>query len=817
MCRCDVKCSICSGKHHKCIHGIRMFESVPRPTNRQSVNNAMSVTTRVQFQLLPVLVRGANGRSEYTVALLDSASRVSLIHPKLKTKLDLRGCRKKLMLTTLAGTGISYDSEAVGCFVRDKLNPDGKELDLKSVFVCDNRIPHPERRQTDFETFHHLRGIPLPDIKENEVMLLIGADHPFAHFQLERRVGGDNEPIAIRTPLGWTLLGANKRAGEVDLIQANCHLLHDDYNILQEQVKQFWSTDAIGMVYNMKRAESAEDRVAADMIRAKTSIVDGHYQVGFLWRHDASIMPENSLIARTRFKNLKYRLLKNDCLRDMYCTSMRKNIERGWVRKLTDKERDTLGPRTWYLPHHGVQNPNKPGKIRIVFDAAATYCGISLNNQIYSGPDLINNLIGVLLRFRERPVALNADIEAMYHMVRLPQSDTDSVRFFWQEDLRSTSPPDVYQFLVRIFGAVDSPYVANYCLEQTALDNTSQFSTEAVETVLRDFYVDDLLSSKWNDDSAFSVAQEVSNMLASRGFRLTKWLSNSKTLLSKFNTEDRLNPDVDLDFDCLPVSKALGLHWNTNDDDFFFIYNSLAKPVTKREALSATASVFDPLGILTPIILTAKLLIRECWRDDLKWDENFDDRRKNTWGDWTESLKQLTNFRVPRQYLGVSKTDATYELHLFCDASEQAYGTVAYLRAKKGQCVNCSFLMAKSRVSPMKHMSVPRLELQSALLSARLLKFLRKSLTLPITCEMLWSDSTCVLRYLRNTKTRFKTFVANRLREILDYTEPAQWRYVNTQNNPADCCTRVMPMNKFIESDNVWISGPKFLLLPESS
>ncbi|XP_077970324.1 uncharacterized protein LOC144425044 [Styela clava] len=190
MCRCDVKCSICSGKHHKCIHGIRMFESVPRPTNRQGVNNAMSVTTRVQFQLLSVLVRGANGRSEYTVALLDSASQVSLIHPKLETKLDLRGCRRKLMLTTLAGTGISYDSEAVGCFVRDKLNPDGKELALKSVFVCDNRIPHPERRQTDFETFHHLRGIPLPDIKEKEVMLLIGADHPFAHFQLERRVGG---------------------------------------------------------------------------------------------------------------------------------------------------------------------------------------------------------------------------------------------------------------------------------------------------------------------------------------------------------------------------------------------------------------------------------------------------------------------------------------------------------------------------------------------------------------------------------------------------------------------------------------------------
>nr|XP_039258379.1 uncharacterized protein LOC120334921 isoform X2 [Styela clava] len=387
------------------------------------------------------------------------------------------------------------------------------------------------------------------------------------------------------------------------------------------------------MSYNTKRAESVEDRVAANVNRAKTSIVDGHYKVGFLWRRDTSIMSENSLIARTRCRNPKKRLLENDGLRDVYCTSMSKNIKRDWVRELTVKERDTLGPRTWYLPHHGVENPNKPGKIRIVFDAADTYCGIGLNNQIYSGPDLIKNLIGVLLRFRTRLIALNADIEAMYHMVRLPQSDTDSVRFFLQGNLRSTTPPDVYQFLVRIFGVVDSLYVA-----KTALDNTGQFSMEAVETVFRDCYVDDLLSSECNGDSAFSDAQENSNILASRSFRLKKWLSNFKTLLSKFNTGDCRNPDVESNFDYVPSYKALGLHWNTNDDDFYIVY-----------------------------------------KDDLKWDKNLDNLRKNAREEWTESLKQLTNFHVPRQYLGASKT-AIYEI---CDASEQAYVAVAHLRAKK--------------------------------------------------------------------------------------------------------------------------------------
>ena len=144
------------------------------------------------------------------------------------------------------------------------------------------------------------------------------------------------------------------------------------------------------------------------------------------------------------------------------------------------------------------------------------------------------------MRFRTRLIALNADIEAKYHMVRLPQSDTDSVRFFLQGNLRSTTPPDVYQFLVRIFGVVDSLYVA-----KTALDNTGQLSMEAVETVFRDCYVDDLLSSECNGDSAFSDAQENSNILASRSFRLKKWLSNFKTLLSKFNTGDCRNPDVE--------------------------------------------------------------------------------------------------------------------------------------------------------------------------------------------------------------------------------------------------------------------------------
>ena len=160
-------------------------------------------------------------------------------------------------------------------------------------------------------------------------------------------------------------------------------------------------------------------------------------------------------------------------------------VRQGKARKMTKAEEAQTTDRTWYLPHHPVFNPNKPNKIRVVNDAAAEYQGTSLNNSLVTGPDLLQSLVGVLMRFRVGPVAVMGDIEAMFHNILVPKADSDSLRFLWMDDIHSDDPPYSMQMLVHIFGAKDSLTCAIHALHQTARDNQSEFSALTTETILK--------------------------------------------------------------------------------------------------------------------------------------------------------------------------------------------------------------------------------------------------------------------------------------------------------------------------------------------
>ena len=181
-------------------------------------------------------------------------------------------------------------------------------------------------------------------------------------------------------------------------------------------------------------------------------------------------------------------------------------LEKGYARKLTVEETTRRANKTWYLPHHGVFHPKKPGKIRVVFNAAALHDGVSLNNQLYQCLDPTNSLVGVLIRFRQERIAIVADINAMFHQVKVPPKDFDSLRFLWWEEKDLEGTPEEYQMTSHIFGATDSPCCANCCLKRTAEDNKVEFSKEAVNTVKKDFYVDDLLKALPSEVQAIRMA-----------------------------------------------------------------------------------------------------------------------------------------------------------------------------------------------------------------------------------------------------------------------------------------------------------------------
>lgn len=365
----------------------------------------------------------------------------------------------------------------------------------------------------------------------------------------------------------------------------------------------------------------------------------------------------------------------------------------GHARKLTREEAEKQSDKTWYLPHHPVLNPNKPGKLCVVFDTAAKFSGTSLNDQLLQGPDYINNLAGILMRFRQEEVTLIADIEKMFHQVRVPPEDCDALRFlWWPEDLNHE--PEEYQTQVHIFGATSSP----------CCSNKVRYGKQAAETVHRNFYIDDLLKSTTSVEEVMTLADKLIGMLKEGGFRLTKFLSNRREVLLTLPSQERANPTLNLELHRLPINCTLGLHWDAERDVFCFKTVSTNKPATKHGVLSTISTLFDPLGLLSPFLLPVKVLIQELWKEKVEWDEKIQDHHLQVLKQWTTSLPLIELIQVPRCYRNPDMpNNSTVQPHLFNDASEYAYSAVAYPRLDDhGGRVQCVFVLGKCRNAPLK-------------------------------------------------------------------------------------------------------------------
>ena len=233
--------------------------------------------------------------------------------------------------------------------------------------------------------------------------------------------------------------------------------------------------------------------------------------------------------------------------------------------------------------------------------------------------------------------------------------------------------PDTYEMRVMIFGAPSSPCTANYVLRKTVDDNRddSTFSPETIETVKRNFNMDDLLKSVRDESTATKLQRKLAALLARGGFRLTKWSSSSRNVFSRIPNQQMTSPSVNLDLDELPIERYLGLLWNTVTDSFRFSVSSRQSELTKRGVLSRVSSVFDPHGILAPFLLPAKCLIQELWCNKGGLDEPLDECDRVTWENWLADLLSL-----PRCLFSDTPQSAEVELHVFGDASEKGFGAV---------------------------------------------------------------------------------------------------------------------------------------------
>ena len=446
-----------------------------------------------------------------------------------------------------------------------------------------------------------------------------------------------------------------------------------------------------------------------------------------------------------------------------------------------------------------------------MFDAAAESNGTSLNQNLLQGPDCPNSLIGVLLRFRQENTAVVVDIESMFHQVKVREEDQDNLRFLWWKG-STDDPPEEYVMTVHIFGAADSPCAANSTLKRTADDNEKDFDPMTIKSLRRNFYVDDVLKSVPTPGAAIQLASQLVELCARGGFNLTKFMSNDRQVLAEIPVEKRAEPFLNLDLDELPVNRALGVRWNIESDTFGFKVVELDKPNTMRGVLSTIASVFDPLNFAAPVMLPAKQIMQSLWRHKLPWDQPISGEVLKKWENWKSYLPLLEDISVPRCYFSRPDHEGVrLQLHHFCDASEAGYGTASYLRIEyPNGLIECAFVIGKSRNAPIKSITIPRLELQGALLAARIDSAVRSELEFNFEKVIFWTDSMIVLNYIRNESRRFQTYVANRVTEIRELTHPDQWRHCAGTINPADDVSRGLEMDEFLRNDR-WLKGPSFL------
>ncbi|XP_053395836.1 uncharacterized protein LOC128555987 [Mercenaria mercenaria] len=367
---------------------------------------------------------------------------------------------------------------------------------------------------------------------------------------------------------------------------------------------------------------------------------------------------------------------------------------------------------------------------------------------------------------------------------------------------------------VHLFGATSSPSCTAYALKRTAADNANSYEPEVISTVYRNFYVDDCLKFVSSEKKAVKLARDLQSLMSLGGFRLTKWLSYSRKVIDSIPEAERAPSVVKLEpGTSLPSDRALGVIWNVNDDTLSLKVKLRDKPLTRRGILSVVSSIFDPLGLASPVTLQAKAIIQKLCKEKLGWDDEIPQTHCHEWKRWLASLPYLENIVVsrcfrPKDFGNIKNT----QLHMFSDGSELGYGACAYLRmVDEDGRVMCSLVLGNSRLAPMKQISIPRLELSGAVVACRMYAMLSEDLDMKIDQAVFWTDSTILLGYINNASRRFKTFVGNRLSVIHETTSPDQWRHVDSGSNPADIASRGIDSSD-TQRLQTWLKGPKFLL-----
>ncbi|XP_057379646.1 uncharacterized protein LOC130701871 [Daphnia carinata] len=361
------------------------------------------------------------------------------------------------------------------------------------------------------------------------------------------------------------------------------------------------------------------------------------------------------------------------------------------------------------------------------------------------------------------------------------------------------------------FGATCSPFIAISTIRRIATDISSD--PRVIDAINTKMYVDDYLSSATSLEEAIKEAVGVKETLAKGDMHLQRWISNSASFL-KILASTSVGSSGDLTE--LPLSrddseKVLGVYWNPKMDTLKFRVNATDDiDFTPVGIASKVASLFDPQGMAAPVIVKAKIKLRELGTKGLQWNDPVSSEDRDWWEAWFDALRQLNDLNIPRCLFPEEENIIRTELHAFGDASEEAYAAVIYIRNvySDGRTI-VRQVRAVTKLAPKRTISVPKLELNAALQAARLARSVEGAVTRIIHRRYFWTDSSTVRNWIRATASKYQMFVSHRVGEIQTLTQPEEWRFVPGKTNPSDIATRSAIGEEGLPPR--WWNGPNFL------
>ncbi|XP_063989968.1 uncharacterized protein LOC135169161 [Diachasmimorpha longicaudata] len=649
-----------------------------------------------------------------------------------------------------------------------------------------------------------LENLQLADqqyLQPGPIDIIIGSDNYGRIILNEVVKSKQSRVVGQRTVFGWILSGpinCTSRSARISLAAVR----ESSKERLLELLQQFWVQEELP-VQRSENSELSPDEMECERHFTSTHSRDstGRYIVKLPLKTAAAALGESRFKASRQLRSTVSKLNGNSAYAQLYKEFINEYEAMGHMRRAPDSPEPSP---VYYLPHHGVLREDAiTTKLRVVFNGSSpSSAGMSLNDILHPGGKLQVNAMDVLTWMRKHRLVFGTDIVKMFRQIRVHQDDWDLQRILWSESNQQIA----FQLTTVTYGLNCSPWLSLRVLQQLAEDEGHRFP-KAVETITRGRYVDDIYGGAESAEELKEIVWQLQGLCHAGGFPLQKWSSNCPQLLHELglSTEEEV-----IQFE-ESVAKVLGLCWHQSSDTFKYKARKFkGTTITKRIVSSEIAQIFDPLGFMAPVVIQGKILLQDLWKLKCGWDDSLPSEYTQRWESFRSQLNDLDKVDVPR-WLKLSSQTTNIQLHGFADASTVAMSAVVYIRTENpNEPTSTVLVCAKTKVAPIKRMTVPRLELTAALLLSQLVASTQQMLQLNQVETHLWSDSSVTLAWIRSYAFRWKDFVHNRVVKIQETLPDATWRRVSGKENPADCASRGISPSQ-LSRHQLWWTGPEWL------